>query len=143
VLTEIENRAARDVCILVCDRLAGLPDAVATVWPQTIVQGCVAHLIRASFRYGSRRDWPELAKGLKPIYTAPTEAAALEHLADFAGRWVTKYPAIVRLRENSWAEFVPFLAFEQEIRMIIYTTNAIESVRPGSERRPRPKVISE
>jgi putative transposase len=128
VLTEIKNRGTRDVCILVCDGLTGLPDAVGTVWPQTIVQGCVVHLIRASFRYASRRDWPELAKDLKPIYTAATEAAALERLAEFAGRWEAKYPAIVKLWESSWAEFVPFLAFEQEIRTVIYTTNAIESV---------------
>ena len=128
VLTEIKNRGTKDVCILVCDGLTGLPDAVSSVWPQTIVQQCVVHLIRASFRYASRRDWPELAKDLKPIYTAPTEGAALERLADFAGRWEAKYPAIVRVWENSWAEFVPFLSFDPEVRQVIYTTNAIESV---------------
>ena len=73
VLTEIKNRGTKDVCILVCDGLTGLPDAVATVWPKAIVQQCVVHMIRASFRYASRRDWPELAKDLKPIYTAATE----------------------------------------------------------------------
>ena len=123
VLTEIKNRGTRDVCILVCDGLSGLPDAVNSVWPQTIVQACVVHLIRASFRYASRRDWPELAKDLKPIYTAPTEAAAHDRLAAFAGRWEAKYPAIVKLWESSWAEFVPFLAFDQEIRTVIYTTD--------------------
>ena len=128
VLTEIKNRGVADVCILVCDGLTGLPDAVATVWPQTIVQLCVVHLIRASFRYASRRDWPALAKDLKPIYTAPTETAALERLADFAEVWEKKYPGIVKLWENAWAEFVPFLGFDQEVRQVIYTTNAIESV---------------
>jgi putative transposase len=128
VLTEIKNRGVADVCILVCDGLTGLPDAVATVWPRTIVQQCVVHLIRASFRYGSRRDWPALAKDLKPIYTAPTEAAALERLADFAEVWEKKYPGIVKLWENAWAEFVPFLSFDQDVRQVIYTTNAIESV---------------
>jgi putative transposase len=128
VLTEIKNRGTKDVCILVCDGLTGLPDAVAAVWPQTIVQACVVHLIRGSFRYASRRDWPELAKDLKPIYTAATEAAALERLADFAGRWETKYPAIVKMWESSWAEFVPFLSFASDVREVIYTTNAIESV---------------
>ena len=111
VLTEIKNRGTQDVCIVVCDGLTGLPDAVASVWPRAIVQACVVHLIRASFRYASRRDWPELAKDLKPIYTAATEAAALERLAEFAGRWETKYPAIVKVWESSWAEFVPFLEF--------------------------------
>ena len=83
VLTEIKNRGTKDVCILVCDGLTGLPEAVASVWPQTIVQGCVVHMVPwASFRYASRRDWPELAKDLKPVYTAATEAAALERLAE-------------------------------------------------------------
>ena len=128
VLTEIKNRGVADVCILVCDGLTGLPDAVASVWPQTIVQNCVVHLLRASFRYASRRDWSAIARDLKPIYTAPTEAAALERLADFAGTWEAKYPAIVKLWESSWAEFVPFLSFAPAVRQVIYTTNAIESV---------------
>ena len=128
VLTEIKNRGAGDVCILVCDGLSGLPDAVAAVWPQAIVQTCIVHLLRNSFRYASRRDWPALAKDLKPIYTAPTEGAALERLADFAGRWEARYPAVVKLWENAWAEFVPFLSFDPEVRAVIYTTNAIESI---------------
>ena len=70
VLTEIKNRGVADVCMLVCDGLTGLPDAVSSVWPQTIVQTCVVHLLRNSFRYASRRDWPQIAKGLKPIYSA-------------------------------------------------------------------------
>jgi putative transposase len=98
------------------------------VWPQTIVQACVVHLLRNSFRYASRKDWPAMAKDLKPIYTAPTEAAALDRLADFSSRWEARYPAIVRLWENAWAEFVPFLSFANDIREVIYTTNAIESV---------------
>jgi len=128
VLTEVRNRGTQDVCIVVCDGLRGLPDAVNTVWPQSIVQTCVVHLIRNSFRYASRRDWPQLAKDLKPIYTAPTESAALERLAEFAERWEARYPAIVKLWEAAWAEFVPFLAFDAEILTVIYTTNAIESV---------------
>ncbi len=128
VLTEVRNRGTQDVCIVVCDGLKGLPDAVNTVWPQSIVQTCVVHLIRNSFRYASRRDWPQLAKDLKPIYTAPTESAALERLAEFAERWEARYPAIVKLWEAAWAEFVPFLAFDAEILTVIYTTNAIESV---------------
>jgi transposase-like protein len=128
VLTEIRNRGVKDVCMLVCDGLTGLPDAVAAVWPQTIVQTCVVHLLRNSFRYASRRDWPQIAKDLKPVYTAPTEAAALDRLAEFAAAWEARYPAIVGLWESAWAEFVPFLSFDPEIRTVIYTTNAIESV---------------
>jgi transposase-like protein len=128
VLTEIKNRGTADVCIVVCDGLKGLPDAVSATWPLAIVQTCVVHLIRGSFRYASRRDWPGLARDLKPIYTAPTEAAALERLAEFSERWEAKYPAIIALWENAWAEFVPFLSFAADIRTVIYTTNAIESV---------------
>jgi putative transposase len=137
VLTEIKNRGVADVCILVCDGLTGLPDAVGAVWPRAIVQTCVIHLLRNSFRYASRRDWPAIAKALKPIYTAPTEAAALERLADFAGAWEARYGAIVRLWENAWAEFVPFLSFDPEIRQVIYTTNAIESLNARFRRAVR------
>jgi transposase-like protein len=128
VLTEIKNRGVGDVLIVVCDGLTGLPDAIAAVWPKTITQTCIVHLLRNSFRYASRRDWAAIAKDLKPIYTAPTEAAALDRFAEFAAAWETRYPAIVRLWENAWAELVPFLAFDPEIRTIICTTNAIESL---------------
>lgn len=128
VLTEIKNRGTKDVCILVCDGLSGLPEAVSSVWPQTIVQTCVIHLLRNSFRYASRKDWPAIAKDLKPIYTAATEAAALDRFAEFSARWEARYPAIVRLWENAWPELVPFLSFADDVREVIYTTNAIESV---------------
>jgi putative transposase len=128
VLTEIKNRGVGDVCIVVCDGLVGLPDAIATVWPQAITQTCVVHLLRNSFRYASRKDWAAIAKDLRPIYTAATEAAALEALASFAAAWEARYPAIIRLWEHAWAEFVPFLGFDTEIRTIICTTNAIESL---------------
>jgi putative transposase len=128
VLTEIRNRGVRDVLIVVCDGLTGLPEAIAQVWPQAITQTCLVHLLRNSFRYASKKDWPAIAKDLKPVYTAPTEAAALDRFAEFAAAWETRYPAIVRLWEHAWAEFVPFLAFDPEIRTIISTTNAIESL---------------
>jgi putative transposase len=120
VLTEIKNRGCADVCMVVCDGLTGLPDAVGGVWPQAVVQTCVVHLLRNSFRYASRRDWPAMAKDLKPIYTAATEAAALDRFAEFSERWEARYPAIVKLWENAWAELVPFLSFDQEIRTIIW-----------------------
>jgi len=133
VLTEIKNRGVADVCMLVCDGLTGLPDAVSSVWSRTIVQTCVVHLLRNSFRYASRRDWPQIATGLKPIYSAPTEAAALERLAEFAAEWEARYPAIVKLWEDAWAEFVPFLGFDPEIRTVIYTTDEIVNPsRPAS-----------
>ncbi|MEU6547932.1 IS256 family transposase [Streptomyces sp. NPDC046859] len=128
ILTEIKNRGVNDVLMLVCDGLKGLPDAVETVWPRTIVQTCVVHLLRNSFRYAARQDWDKIARVLKPVYTAPAEEAALERFAEFADAWGKKYPAIVRLWENAWEEFTPFLRFDTEIRRIVCTTNAIESV---------------
>jgi putative transposase len=128
VLTEIRNRGVNDVLMLVCDGLKGLPDAVEQTWPQTITQTCVVHLLRNSFRYAGRQHYDAIAKALRPIYTAPTEAAALERFYEFCETWGARYPAIVRLWENAWAEFVPFLSFDVEIRKIVCTTNAIESV---------------
>jgi len=86
------------------------------------------HLLRNSFRYASRRDWAAISKDLKPVYTAATEQAALDRFAEFSATWEQRYPAIVRLWTNAWPEFVPFLAFDIEIRTIISTTNAIESL---------------
>lgn len=128
VLTELKNRGVADVLMLVCDGLKGLPDAVATVWPRTIVQTCVIHLLRNSFRYAARQDWDKIAKALRPVYTAPTEDAATERFMEFTDAWGKKYPAIVKLWSDAWAEFVPFLAFDVEIRKVICSTNAIESV---------------
>jgi putative transposase len=129
VLTEIKNRGVGDVCMIVCDGLKHLPAAVAQVWPQTIVQACIVHLLRNSFGYASRKDWSGVAAALKPIYAASSEAEALDRFVEFSesdlGR---KYPAICRLWENAWAEFVPFLAYDLQIRSIICTTNAIESL---------------
>ena len=128
VLTEIKNRGVADVLMLVCDGLKGLPESVGNVWPQTIVQTCVVHLIRGSFRYAARQDWDKLARALRPIYTADTVSAAEDRFLEFTEQWGSKYPAIVRLWENAWPEFVPFLQFDKEIRRIVCTTNAIESV---------------
>jgi putative transposase len=92
------------------------------------VQTCIVHLLRNSFKYASKKDWPAVAKDLKPVYTAPSEAAAIDAFAEFSGKWEKRYPAIIRLWENARAEFTPFLQFDNEIRTVICTTNAIESV---------------
>jgi transposase-like protein len=128
VLTEIKNRGVADVCLVVCDGLKGLPAAIETVWPAAITQTCVVHLLRASFGYASRRDWSAIAHDLKPVYTAVSEQAALEAFLAFTETWQQRYPAIIRLWENAWAEFVPFLQFDKEIRTVVCTTNAIESI---------------
>ncbi|MFE3960532.1 IS256 family transposase [Nocardia sp. NPDC059091] len=137
ILTELRNRGVEDVCMLVCDGLKGLPDAIGQVWPAAVVQTCIVHLLRASFSYAGRQHWAAIAAALKPIYTAPTEAAALERFYEFSEAWGAKYPAIVRLWENAWAEFVPFLAFDTEIRRVVCSTNAIESVNARIRRAVR------
>ena len=128
VLSEIKNRGTKDVLMVACDGLKGLPDAVNAVWEKAVVQTCIVHLLRNSFKYASKKDWSAVAKDLKPVYTAPSEAAAIGAFAEFSGKWEKRYPAIIRLWENAWAEFTPFLQFDNEIRTVICTTNAIESI---------------
>ncbi len=112
VLTEIKNRGVGDVCLVVCDGLKGLPEAIEATWPAAVTQTCVIHLLRNSFRYASRKDWATIARDLRTIYTAATEAAALERFVEFTDAWGDRYPAIIKLWENAGTEFVPFLAFE-------------------------------
>jgi putative transposase len=128
VLTEIRNRGVGDVCMLVCDGLKGLPEVVGQIWPQTVVQQCIIHLLRNTFRYASKRDWGEIARDIKPVYTAVSEQAALDAFAEFSDKWEARYPAIIRLWSNAWAEMVPFLRFDPSIRKVVCTTNAIESI---------------
>ncbi|GAA2954998.1 IS256 family transposase [Streptomyces flavovirens] len=128
ILTEIKNRGVNDVLMLVCDGLKGLPDAVETVWPRTTVQTCVVHLLRNSFRYAARQDWDKIAKLLKPVYTAATEEAALERSRSSPTRGARSTRRSSGSGENAWEEFTPFLRFDTEIRRIVCTTNAIESV---------------
>ncbi len=137
VLTEIKNRGVEDVCIAVCDGLKGLPEAITTVWDLATVQTCVIHLLRNTFRYAPRQHWDELSRDLKPVYTAPTEAAARERFGEFEAKWATKYPAIGRLWRNAWTEFAPFLDWDAEIRRVICSTNAIESLNARYRRAVR------
>jgi putative transposase len=128
MLTELKNRGVRDVLIACCDGLKGLPDAITATWPRATVQTCVVHLIRNSLRYASKKDWSAVTAGLKPVYTAPTVAAAEARFAEFADAWRDRYPAMVAMWERSWTEVVPFLDFPVELRRLIYTTNGIESL---------------
>jgi transposase-like protein len=128
VLTDLKNRGIRDVFFVVCDGLKGLPEVVGNAWPQAIVQTCIVHLIRNTFRLASRRDWDALKRDLRPIYTAVNAAAAQAALDELAERWGQRYPAIIRLWRNAWDEFIPFLDYDVEIRQVICSTNAIESL---------------
>ena len=129
VLTELCYRGVRDVLIVCGDGLKVLPEAIAAAWPQAIVQTCVVHLIRNSMRYASWRDRKAIAACLRPIYTAPTAEAAEAALEAFADSEVgLRSPAVVDAWRRAWQEFIPFLELPPEIRRVVYTTNAIESI---------------
>ena len=127
VLTDLRNRGIKDTFFVVCDGLKGLPEVVSNVWPQAIVQTCI-HLIRNTFRLTSRKYWDEIKRDLKPIYTAVNATAARAAFDELADKWGQRYPAVVRLWDNAWAEFIPFLDYDVEIRTVICSTNAIESL---------------
>jgi transposase-like protein len=128
VLTDLRNRGVKDVFFVVCDGLKGLPEVVGNAWPRAIVQTCIIHLIRNTFRLTSRRYWDEIRRDVKPIYTAVNAAAARSAFDELADKWGQRYPAVIRLWDNAWAEFIPFLDYDVEIRRVICSTNAIESL---------------
>jgi len=128
VLTDLRNRGVKDVFFVVCDGLKGLPEVVEQAWPQAIVQTCIVHLIRNTFRLASRRDWDALKRDLRPIYTAVNAEAARAALDQLAKTWGAQYAAIIRLWENAWEQFIPFLDYDIEIRKVLCSTNAIESL---------------
>jgi putative transposase len=121
----------------VCDGLKGLPDSVTTAFPQSIVQTCIIHLIRNTFRYASRKYWDKISYDLKPIYAAPTAAEARLRYQEFAEKWGRAYPAIKKLWDNAWEEFIPFLDYDVEIRKVLCSTNAIESLNARYRRAVR------
>ena len=127
-LTELKNRGITDVFFMVCDGLKGLPDSIGSVFPAAKVQTCLIHLLRNSFAYASKRHWPGIAVNLKPVYEAPNADAAERVFEEFAEKWAKAYPAMIRLWRNAWDEFVPFLDYNVEIRKVLCSTNAIESL---------------
>jgi transposase-like protein len=128
VLTDLRNRGIKDTFFVVCDGLKGLPEVVGNVWPQAIVQTCIIHLLRNTFRLTSRKYWDEIKRDVKPIYTAVNATAARTAFDELAEKWGQRYPAVIRLWDNAWAEFIPFLDYDVEIRRVICSTNAIESL---------------
>jgi transposase-like protein len=129
VMNDLRNRGVRDILIACCDGLAGFEDAITAAFGRTVVQRCVVHLIRNALRPVARRDAGEVAKELRKIYTAPTAEAAFDALAAFASSaWGKKYPQAVKVFEDAWDAFTPFLAFSPAVRKLLYTTNAIESL---------------
>jgi transposase-like protein len=137
VLTDIRNRGVKDTFFVVCDGLKGLPEVVENVWPQAIVQTCIIHLIRNTFRLTSRKYWDEIKRDVKPVYTAVNAEAALAAFEELTEKWGTRYPAVIRLWASAWEEFIPFLAYDVEIRQVICSTNAIESLNARYRRAVR------
>lgn len=129
VCAELANRGVQDVLIVCCDGLTGLPDAIEATWPDSLVQTCVVHLIRAANRFVSYTDRKAVSRALKPIYAAANEDAALAALTAFTESELgQKYPSAVAVFENAWDRFIPFLQITPALRRVIYTTNAIESL---------------
>jgi|SRR3954470_1724714 len=128
VLSELRNRGVEDIFFVVCDGLKGLPDSVGSAYPAAIVQTCIIHLVRNTFRYASKKYWGQIAADLKPIYRAPSREAAWRAFEEFEEKWGKPYPAISRLWRNAWEQFVPFLDYDPEIRTVLCSTNAIESL---------------
>jgi putative transposase len=128
ILNDLRNRGLRQVCVVCCDGLTALPEAIEAVFTDAWVQCCVVHLIRNSLKHVSYRDRRAIVKDLKPIYQAATEDEALEALVAFDDRWGKQYPMIAEMWRRQWERFIPFFAFPPEIRRIVYTTNSIEAV---------------
>ena len=126
------NRGVADVLIACVDGLTGFPEAIEATWPRTVVQTCVVHLIRASMRFIGYNDRKAVAAALRPIYTAATLEAAAHELDIFEGStWGKKYPATVKVWQDAWQRFIPFLEFPPEVRKIIYTTDEIVKTGPA------------
>ena len=128
VLTEIRHRGVQDILFVCCDGLTGFPKAIEAVFPKSVVQTCIVHMIRASLRYVSDSDRKPVVAGLKTIYGAESATAAEDALTAFEAKYDAKYPAIGKMWRARWREVIPFLAYPREVRRVLYTTNAIESL---------------
>ena len=128
VLTELRNRGMKDVFIACVDGLKGFPEAIETVYPQAQVQLCIVHLVRASLNYVTWTERKQVAQDLKAVYRAATAEEARRYLDEFAAKWDGKYPTIAALWRRNWERVIPFFSFPAEVRKIIYTTNAVESL---------------
>jgi len=129
VFTDLKTRGCEDILIAVTDGLKGMPDALEAAYPQTTLQTCIVHLIRRSLEFASHKDRAPLAAALRPIYTAASADAAAEALAAFAeGPWGQRFPMVVTIWRTAWTQVIPFFAFPPDVRRVMYTTNAVESL---------------
>jgi putative transposase len=126
-LTELRNRGIRDIYLVCVDGLKGFPQAIESIFPHAQVQLCIVHMVRASLNYVTWQDRKKVVADLKPIYKATTVDEAEQHLTEFESKW-PKYPAIARMWRDQWERVIPFFAFPEEVRKVVYTTNAVESL---------------
>src|SRR5947209_73666 len=128
VLTDLKTRGVRDILICCVDGLKGFPEAIEAIYPQTVVQTCIVHLIRHSLKYVPRKEREQVARDLKPVYTALDADAAQEALERFDEKWGERFPVITKAWLDAWEYVIPFLAFPDEVRRVIYPRNAIEAL---------------
>ena len=128
VLNDLKQRGVQDILICCVDGLTGFPEAIEAIFPRTTVQTCIVHLIRNSLKYVPRREREQVARDLKPIYTAVDADVAQAELETFDEKWGARFPVITQAWLNAWEHVIPFLAFPAEVRRVIYTTNAIEAL---------------
>jgi putative transposase len=128
VVNELKNRGVKDILIACCDGLKGFPEAIETAFPVTVVQTCIVHMIRNSLRFVSYKDRKAVAKDLRPVYSAASREEAAAALDAFEAKWARRYPMIASSWRSNWERVVPFLDFPPDLRKVIYTTNAIESL---------------
>jgi putative transposase len=141
VLTDLKNRGLQDILIACCDGLKGFPQAIEAVYPQTQVQLCIVHLIRNSLRYVPWKDSKAVAADLKPIYRAATLEEAETALEEFAAKWDEQYPAVSQIWLRHWENIIPIFDYPMDIRRVIYTTNAIESVNRSLRKVIKTKAV--
>jgi putative transposase len=128
IVTEISNRGVKDVFIVCVDGLKGFPEAIETVYPKALVQLCIVHMVRNSLNYVNWKERKFVAADIRSVYTAPTAEAAEQELGRFGEKWDKRYGAIRSMWQRHWDRIIPFFAFTPEIRKVMYTTNAIESL---------------
>ena len=131
VLSELKQRGVQDILICCVDGLKGFPEAIEAIFPRTTVQTCIVHLLRHSLKYVPRREREQVARDLKPIYTALDADAAEAELERFDEKWGARFPVITQAWLNAWEYVTPFLAFPPEVRRVMYTTD--ESVKAAAE----------
>jgi len=140
VLTELRNRGVKDIFIACVDGLKGFPQAIETLFPQAQVQTCIVHLVRASLNYVGWKERKQVAADLKAVYRAATAEEAEQRLTQFATKWDNRFASIAALWRRQWPQVIPFFAFPAEIRKVIYTTNAVESLNMSLRKALKPRM---